>query len=201
MWWQTCVSALLERSAMKTKEQKQQDIALLKEEFGDAGNALVVSFQGLTVEKDWELRRALEKAELNYRVVKNTLGKLAVEGTPLEPLREHFIGMTAIAYSQTDPVGLAKVLSKFAKENAQLKFKAGIVEGRVINIKDIDALAALPSKEELISKLMFVLNSPAQRIATAVNGVARNLAVVIKQIADQKSGGEQASEQPGEQAS
>ena len=84
---------------------------MLKEEFGGAGNALVVSFQGLTVEKDWELRRALEKAELNYRVVKNTLGKLAVEGTPLEPLKDHFIGMTAIAYSEKDPVGLAKVLS------------------------------------------------------------------------------------------
>lgn len=175
---------------MKTRAQKENDIALLKEEFGKTGNALVVSFQGLTVEKDWELRRSLEKAQLNYRVVKNTLGKLAIEGTPLEPLKDHFVGMTAIAYSETDPVGLAKVLSKFAKDNAQLKFKAGVVEGRVINVKDVDALAAMPSKEELISKLMFLLNSPAQRIATATNGVARNLVVVLKQIADQK--GEQA---------
>jgi large subunit ribosomal protein L10 len=173
---------------MKTRQQKEQEIAALKQEFSKTGNALVVSFQGLTVEKDWELRRELGKAELNYRVVKNTLGKIAVEGTPLEPLKDHFVGMTAIAYSERDPVGLAKVLSKFAKENAQLKFKAGVVEGRVINIKDIDALAALPSKEELISKLMFLLNSPAQRIATSVNGVARNLAVVIKQIGDQKAG-------------
>jgi len=184
---------------MKTKQQKQQDIAVLKEEFGGAANALVVSFQGLTVEKDWELRRALEKAELNYRVVKNTLVKIAVEGTPLEPLKDQFIGMTAIAYSQKDPVGLAKVLSKFAKENAQLKFKAGLVEGRVINVKDIDALATLPSKEELISKLMFLLNSPAQRIATAVSGVARNLAIVIKQIADQKGG--QVADQKDQQQS
>jgi large subunit ribosomal protein L10 len=180
---------------MKTKEQKQQDIALLKEEFGVADNAVIVSFQGLTVEKDWELRRALEKAELNYRVVKNTLVKIAVEGTPLEPLKDQFTGMTAVAYSQKDPVGLAKVLSKFAKDNAKLKFKAGIVEGRVIDVKDVDALAALPSKEELVSKLMFLLNSPAQRIAIAVNGVARNLAVVIKQIADQKGGQDQAGGQ------
>jgi len=180
---------------MKTKEQKQQDIVQLKEEFGAADNALIVSFQGLTVEKDWELRRALEKAELNYRVVKNTLVKIAVEGTPLEPLKDHFTGMTAVAYSEKDPVGLAKVLTKFAKDNAQLKFKAGIVEGRVINVKDVDALAALPSKEELVSKLMFLLNSPAQRIAIAVNGVARNLAVVIKQIADQKGGQDQAGGQ------
>jgi large subunit ribosomal protein L10 len=180
---------------MKTKEQKQQDIAQLKEEFGVADNAVIVSFQGLTVEKDWELRRALEKAELNYRVVKNTLVKIAVDGTPLEPLKDHFTGMTAVAYSQKDPVGLAKVLSKFAKDNAKLKFKAGIVEGRVINVKDVDALAALPSKEELVSKLMFLLNSPAQRIAIAVNGVARNLAIVIKQIADQKGGQDQAGGQ------
>ena len=173
---------------MKTREQKEQDIAVLKEEFSNKGNALIVSFQGLTVGKDWELRRALEKAELNYRVVKNTLGKIAVEGTPLEPLKDHFVGMTAVAYSEKDPVGLAKVLSKFAKENAQLTFKAGIVEGRVINVKDIDVLAALPSKEELVSKLMFLINSPAQRIATAVNGVARNLVVVLKQIADKKGG-------------
>jgi len=184
---------------MKTREQKQQDIAALKEELGGADNALVVNFQGLTVEKDWELRRAMEKAELNYRVVKNTLGKIAVEGTPLEPLKDQFIGMTAIAYSRNDPVGLAKVLSKFAKDNAQLKFKAGVVEGRVINVKDIDALAALPSKEELISKLMFLLNSPAQRIATAVSGVARNLAIVIKQIADQKGG--QVADQKDQQQS
>src|SRR5262249_8059779 len=136
------------------------------------------------------LRRSLENAASNDRVVKNPVVKIAVEGTPLEPLKDQFIGMTAIAYSQKDPVGLAKVLSKFAKDNAQLKFKAGIVEGRVINVKEVDALAALPSKEELISKLMFLLNSPAQRIAIAVNGVARNLAVVIKQIADQKGGQE-----------
>lgn len=172
---------------MKTREQKQDAIALLKKEFGETSNAMIVSFQGLPVPKDWELRRALEKAELNYRVVKNTLGKIAVTGTPLEPLKDSFVGMTAVAYSDKDPVGLAKVLSKFAKENAQLKFKAGIVEGRVINIKDIDALASLPSKEELVSKLMFLINSPAQRIATATCGVARNLAVVLGQIEKQKA--------------
>jgi large subunit ribosomal protein L10 len=171
---------------MKTREQKEREIARLKEEFSRTGAALVVSFQGLTVEKDWELRRALEKAQLNYRVVKNTLSRVAVEGTPLEPLKDHFVGMTAIAYSDNDPVSLAKVLSKFAKDNAQLTFKAGVVEGRVIKIKDIDALAAMPSKEELTGRLMFLLNSPAQRIATAINGVARNLAIVIKQVADKK---------------
>ena len=82
---------------MKTREQKEQDIAVLKEEFSQIGNALMVSFQGLTVEKDWELRKALREANLTYRVVKNTLGRRAVEGTPLEPLKDHFIGMTGVA--------------------------------------------------------------------------------------------------------
>ncbi|MGE0885218.1 MAG: 50S ribosomal protein L10 [Blastocatellales bacterium] len=172
---------------MKTKEQKEQDIALLKEEFKSTDNALVVSFEGLSVEKDWELRNSLRASQLNYRVVKNTIGKIAVEGTPLEPLKDHFKGMTAIAYSANDPVSLAKVLSKFAKENSQLSFKAGLVEGRVINVKDIDALASMPSKEELISKLMFLLNAQAQRMAVVLNGVARNLAVVVDQIAKKKA--------------
>lgn len=172
---------------MKTKEQKEQDIALLKEEFKSTDNALVVSFEGLSVEKDWELRNSLRASQLNYRVVKNTIGKIAVEGTPLEPLKDHFKGMTAIAYSANDPVSLAKVLSKFAKENSQLSFKAGLVEGRVINVKDIDALASMPSKEELISKLMFLLNAQAQRLAVVLNGVARNLAVVVDQIAKKKA--------------
>lgn len=172
---------------MKTKEQKELNIALLKEEFKNTDNALVVSFEGLSVEKDWELRNSLRASQLNYRVVKNTIGKIAVEGTPLEPLKDHFKGMTAIAYSANDPVSLAKVLSKFAKENSQLSFKAGLVEGRVINVKDIDALASMPSKEELISKLMFLLNAQAQRMAVVLNGVARNLAVVVDQVAKKKA--------------
>lgn len=171
---------------MKTRVQKEKDLALLREEFTSTGNALVVSFQGLSVEKDCELRRSLREANLNYRVVKNTLGRVAVEGTPLEPLKDHFVGMTAVAYSGTDPVGLAKVLSNFAKDNQQLKFKAGVVEGKIINVKDIETLARMPSKEELISKLMYVLNSQAQRLAVALNGVSRNLAVVVNEIAKQK---------------
>jgi len=133
------------------------------------------------------MRKALREANLNYRVIKNTIGRLAVEDTPLESLKEHFVGMSAVAYSPNDPVGLAKVLSKFAKETDKVKFKAGVVEGRAIKVQDIAALASLPSKEELISKLMFVLNSGAQRLATALNGVPRNLVVVLDQIAKQKS--------------
>jgi len=171
---------------MKTRAEKQQEIEALKKDFGTSSHALVVSFQGLTVEKDQQLRRQLREAQLHYRVVKNTLAQRAVEGTALEALRDHFVGPTAVAYSERDPVGLAKVLTKFAKDNAQFTFRAGVVEGRVIAVKDIDALATMPSKEELISKIMYLINAQAQRLAVALAGTARNLAVVTNEVAKQK---------------
>ena len=174
---------------MKTREQKDQEIEVLKTEFQNAPHALVVSFQGLPVDKDWDLRKQMREAKLSYRVVKNTLAERAVTGTPLDGLKDQFVGPTAIAYSETDPVSLAKVLTKFAKENPQFSFKAGVVEGRVISIKDLDSIASLPSKEELISKIMFLVNSGAQRMAVALNGVARNLAVVVSEVAKQKGAG------------
>ena len=176
-----------ERDEMKTRQQKDSEIEVLRSEFAGSGNAFVVSFQGLTVEKDQQLRRQLREAQLNYRVVKNTLAQRAVENTPLGGLTDQFVGPTAIAYSETDPVALAKVLTKFAKENAQFKFRAGVVEGRVISVRDIEALATLPSKEELISKIMFLINAQAQRLAVALAGTARNLAVVVNEIAKQKA--------------
>ena len=130
---------------MKTRQEKDNEIEALRGEFSSSGNAFIVSFQGLTVEKDQQLRRQLSEAQLSYRVVKNTLAQRAVENTPLSGLTDHFVGPTAIAYCETDPVGLAKVLTKFAKENAQFKFRAGVVEGRVISVRDIDALATMPS--------------------------------------------------------
>jgi len=171
---------------MKTREQKDQDIVVLKEEFEKISNALMISFQGLTVEKDWQLRKSLREANLTYRVIKNTLGRRAVEGTALEPLKDHFAGMTGVAYSANDPVGLAKVLTAFAKDNPKVTFKAGVVEGRAIKVSDIEALSKMPSKDELISQLMYLLNAQAQRLAVALNGVSRNLAVVVNEIAKQK---------------
>ena len=171
---------------MKTRGQKDQEIAALKEEFNATNHALVIDFQGLSVEKDWAMRKALRAANLNYRVIKNTIATRAVDGTPLASLKDAFTGMSGIAFSADDPVALAKVLSKVAKENDKVRFKAAVVDGKAIKVKDIATLAALPSKEELISKLMYVLNSGAQRIATVINAVPRNLAIVIDQIAKQK---------------
>jgi len=172
---------------MKTRDEKQQEIDALKQEWSSTNNAVVVSFQGLNVEKDQQLRRQLREAQLQYRVVKNTLAQRAAEGTALAGLRDHFNGPTAVAYTDSDSVNLAKVLTKFAKENAQFTFKAGVVEGRVITVKDIHALASLPSKEELISKIMFLAQAQAQRLAVTIAGTARNLAIVLSEVAKQKA--------------
>ncbi|HLG13121.1 MAG TPA: 50S ribosomal protein L10 [Blastocatellia bacterium] len=171
---------------MKTRQQRDQEVENLKREFQEAPNALLVGFQGIKVADDERLRRELRQANLKYRVVKNTLAIRAAEGTPLEQVKQSFIGATAVATSKSDPVTLAKVLSKWAKESPVFSFKAGVVEGRAIDVKDVEALASMPSKEELISKVMFLINSSAQRMAVVTSGVARNLALVLDQVRAQK---------------
>lgn len=168
------------------RKQKQQELEALAAQFKGANNVFLVSFQGLTVANDTTLRREMRKANVKYKVIKNTLAQKASVGTPVEVLANQFTGTTAVAILE-DPVTLAQLVSKFAKDFAQFKFKAGIVEGRVIDVKDVEALVNLPSREELLSKMMFLINSGAQRIATATSGVARNLAIVLGQIRDQKS--------------
>jgi large subunit ribosomal protein L10 len=171
---------------MKPKGKKEEELNQLKKDLAEASNLIVAQFQGMTVAQDTELRQKIRAANSKYRVVKNTLARLASQGTPAENLSKSFDGSTAIAYNSSDPVALAKALSAFAKTNPLFVFKAGMVEGRVVNIADLSSIAALPSKEELISKLMFLINAPAQRLAVAMNGVARNLAVVVGQAVEQK---------------
>ena len=150
---------------------------------------MLVGFQKLTVAKDQELRNSLREAGVEYAVIKNTLARRAVVGTAFEQATEHFKGVTAVAISKGDPVGLSKAVAKFAKDNPEIfTFKAGIVEGRVLALQDVEAIASLPSKEELISKVMFLINCQAQRLVTVISAVPRNLAVVIKQIGEQKGG-------------
>jgi len=171
---------------MKSKGKKKEELDALKKELSDAKNLFVAQFQGMTVAQDAELRHKVREAKSKYRVVKNTLAKKAAEGTAADSVSKSFDGSTAIAYNANDPVSLAKALTAYAKANPLFVFKAGVVEGRVINLADISSIAAMPSKEELVAKLLFLLNAPAQRIAIAVNGVARNLAVVLKQAVEQK---------------
>ena len=173
---------------MKTKAQKQKDLDALTEQFKKARAAMVVGFQKMSVAKDQELRNQLREAGVSYEVVKNTLARRASEGTALEGAAEHFKGVTAVALSTGDPVGLSKAISKFTKANPDIfKFKAGVVEGKVVALNDVEAIASLPSKEELISKVMFLINCQAQRLATVISAVPRNLAVVVKQVSEQKT--------------
>jgi large subunit ribosomal protein L10 len=171
---------------MKSKGKKQEELDALKKDLADAKNLFVAQFQGMTVAQDTDLRTKIRETKSQYQVVKNTLAKKASEGTATEALSKSFEGPTAIAYNATDPVSLAKALTAYAKANPLFVFKAGMVEGRVINLGDIASIAAMPSKEEIIAKLLFLINSPAQRLAVALNGVARNLAVVLKQAVEQK---------------
>jgi large subunit ribosomal protein L10 len=171
---------------VKPKGKKEEELNQLKKDLADAKNMIVAKFQGMTVAQDTELRQKIRATKSDYRVIKNTLAKIASKGTPAESLASSFDGPTAVAYNASDPVSLAKALTAYAKTNPLFVFKAGMVEGRVVNIADLNAIAAMPSKEELIAKLLFLLNSPAQRIAIALNGVARNLAVVVGQAVEQK---------------
>ena len=130
----------------------------------------------------------MREAGVSYAVVKNTLARKAAEGTALEQASDQFKGVTAVALSNSDPVALSKAISKFTKANPEVfSFKVGIVEGSVVALKDVEAIASLPSREELISKVMFLINAQAQRLVTVLSAVPRNLAVVVKQIGEQKS--------------
>lgn len=170
---------------MKKRSEKQQDLDSLKTELANVSTVILTTFQGITVDNDTKLRRAVQAAGGKYKVVKNTLAERAGDGTPVGNLLKDLTGTNSIAYSGKDPVALAKALTKIAKDVPAFQFKAGLVEGRVVSIAEIQQLANLPSKEELISKVMFLLNAPAQRIAMALNALPRNMAVVVSEAAKQ----------------
>lgn len=179
---------------MKTKAQKLEDLDALTQQFQEATTAMLIGFQKLTVAKDQELRKQLRDAGARYSVVKNTLARKAAAGTPFEQAAEHFKGVTAMALVKDDPVPLSKAISKFTKDNPDIfAFKIGIVDGKVVALKDVEAIASLPPKEELISKIMFLINCQAQRLVTVLSAVPRNLAIVVKQIGEQKDDGQAAA--------
>ena len=179
-----------------SKAKKIEQVEKLSAELKDASHAIVGTFAKLTVEKDFELRKAVRSAGGRYRVVKNTLAERAAEGTKVADALKGLAGVTSIAYTTGDPVALAKALSKYAKDNPEYTFKAGMVEGRAIAIKDIDPLANMPSKEEIYSKLLFLISAPAQRLVTALNAVSRNMAVVLNQGVQQNKFGGSAEAAP-----
>jgi large subunit ribosomal protein L10 len=166
---------------MKKKSEKQKDMEALRAELKKAANVFLTGYEKLTVQQDFELRKTVRGAGGSYKVVKNNIAEKASEGTKSADLLKEMKGMCSIAYTSGDPVALAKALTVYAKANPTFTFRAGMVEGRVIDVSGITALATLPSKEEIFSKLLYVINAPAQQLVTVMNAVGRNLAVVVDQ--------------------
>jgi large subunit ribosomal protein L10 len=164
-----------------SRAKKKEQVDKLGKDLQNASTLIVTTYSKLTVAQDYELRKTLRSSGAKYAVVKNTLAERAAKGTNVEEVLKNLSGVTSIAFTAGDPVALAKSLSKYAKDNPEFTFKAGVVQGRVISIDDIKALATMPSKEEIHSKLLFLINAPAQRLVTAMSAVGRNLAVVVNQ--------------------
>lgn len=164
-----------------SKAKKQAQVEKLSGDLMQVGNLVVATFGKLTVAQDYELRKAIRGAGAKYQVVKNTLAERAAKGTKVEEALRDLSGVNSIAYTTGDPVALAKALAKYAKDNPEFRFKTGVVEGHVVSVSEIESLATMPSKEELYSKLLWLMNAPAQRLVTATNAVGRDLAVVINQ--------------------
>jgi large subunit ribosomal protein L10 len=166
---------------MKKKEDKKKDVDALRQDLADLKNLFVTGYEKMRVNQDFELRKVVRGAGGKYRVVKNNLVEKASEGTAAEQVLKGLRGMTSVAYTTNDPVALAKALTAYAKTNPSFTFKAGIVEGRAIDVKAINDLAMMPPKEQIFAKLLYLINAPAQRLAMAVGAVGRNLAVVVDQ--------------------
>jgi large subunit ribosomal protein L10 len=170
-----------------SRAKKKEQVEKLSGDLNNVSNMVVATYTKMTVAQDFELRKALRGAGAKYQVVKNTLAEKAAKGSKVEGALKDLAGVTSIAYTTGDPVAMAKALTKYAKDTPEFTFKIGVVEGRVIQVKDIEALANMPSREEMMAKLLFLINAPAQRLATAINAVPRNLAVVINQgVAEKK---------------
>jgi large subunit ribosomal protein L10 len=164
-----------------TRAKKTEKVGQLAAELEHSTSAIVGTFAGLTAAKDVELRKTIRNAGGSYHVVKNKLAARAGEGTQIEAALKGLKGVSSVAYTSGDPVALAKALSTWVKDNSEFTFKLGIVDGKIIDVSEINALATMPGKEELFSKLLFLIQSPAQRLATVINATGRDLAVVINQ--------------------
>lgn len=165
----------------KKRTQKQKELEQLQQELQRVSTVVLTTFQGLTVQQDTELRRAVQAAGGNYQVVKNTLARLASNGTAAETLLKQLKGINSIATTAGDPVALAKVLTKYAKDHPAFTFRAGVVEGRVLSLDELQALAALPAREELLARLLGLLQAPASRLVSLLSAPGRQLAVVLNQ--------------------
>ena len=168
------------------RTEKAAVVTELQSAMGGATNAFLVDFTGITVPQVTELRRQIRETKSSYVVVKNTLALIAIRNSPLEGLSDKFAGQTAVVYNDTDPVALAKALKKFAKDVPAVKFKGALLDGKVVPANQIDTIAELPTREVLVSRLLYVLQSPMRNLVIVLGANIRNLAVVLDQVAKQK---------------
>jgi len=166
---------------MKNRDDKKKDFEELRKALEAANNVFVTGYEKMKVAQDFDLRKTVRGAGGNYKVIKNNIAEIASEGLPAAEVLKGLRGMTSLAYTSGDPVALAKALTAYAKTNPAFTFKAGMVEGRAIDIKAITELANMPPKEEIFAKLLYLINAPAQRLLGTLNAVGRNLAVVVEQ--------------------
>jgi large subunit ribosomal protein L10 len=183
-----------------SKSKKNEKVKQLAGELEHSTSAIIGTFTGLTAAKDFDLRKTIRAAGGSYHVVKNKLAAKSAQGTKVEKALQGLKGVSSVAYTSGDPVALAKALSNWVKDHAEFTFKLGIIDGKVINVQEIQSLATLPGKEELFSKLLFLINSPATRLATVINATGRNLAVVVNQAVEQNKLAGGAGEAPAAEA-
>ena len=176
-----------------TRAKKAEQVEKLAAELTGATTAIVGTFQKLTVSQDFALRTVIRNAGGKYRVVKNKLAARAAQGTGVEQALQGLKGVSSLAYSSGDPVALAKALTTWVKDNSEFSFKLAIVDGKLLSVAEIQQLAAMPGREDLYSKLLFLISSPAQRLATVINATGRDLAVVIGQAVEQNKFSEAAA--------
>ena len=171
---------------MLTRAEKQEQIETLTSLLAPAHGLFVMDFTGLTVGEVTELRRKVKEANGNYRVVRNTLAKLALAATNHKALEPLLTGPAAVAYTAQDAVLLAKALADFSKSHDKLKFRGGLVEGQLLDALQAKQVASLPSKQELVARLLYLLQSPMRRLVTVLSAPVRGLAVSLHQIAEKK---------------
>jgi large subunit ribosomal protein L10 len=164
-----------------SKAKKVEKVELLASELAGTTTAIIGTFAKLTVAKDFALRKVIREAGGKYRVVKNKLAPISGKGTSVEAALKGLKGVNSVAFTSGDPVALAKVFAKWAGDNAEFQFKLGIVDGKLLNVEEVKSLATMPGKEELFAKLLYLINAPAQRLATVLSATGRDLAVVLGQ--------------------